>query len=114
MCWSLRRFGNLLTAEATKCSFFIVRMLFKSAVNFPVSWPFFGARPDNPTSCDGDNEDEFPFKAFRISGQTVNERIVFTVTAKVCYDGFPGCECNCGDRKRRSTLDETPKSLILH
>lgn len=47
MCQSLRRFGNLLTAEATKCSFFIVRMLFKSAVNFPVSWPFFGARPDN-------------------------------------------------------------------
>ena len=53
---------------------------------------------DNPTSCDGDNEDEFPFKAFRLSGQTVNEKIVFTVTAKVCYDGFPGCECNCGDR----------------
>ena len=66
---------------------------------------------DNPTSCDGDNEDEFPFKAFRLSGQTVNEKIVFTVTAKVCYDGFPGCECNCGDRKRRSTLDETSKTL---
>ena len=66
---------------------------------------------DNPTSCDGDNEDEFPFKAFRLSGQTVNEKIVFTVTAKVCYDGFPGCECNCGDRKRRRTLDETSKTL---
>ena len=66
---------------------------------------------DNPTSCNGDNEDEFPFKVFRLSGQTVNEKIVFTVTAKVCYDGFPGCECNCGDRKRRSTLKETSKTL---
>lgn len=63
MCWSLRRFGNLLTAEATKCSFFIVRMLFKSAVNFPVSWPFFGARPDNNLllpSCRGQYQNQRP------------------------------------------------------
>ena len=64
---------------------------------------------ENPSSCNGDNEDEFSFKAFRFSGQT--GKVVFTVTAKVCYNGSPGCMCACGDRKRRSTLEETSKTL---
>ena len=66
---------------------------------------------DDPSSCNGDNQDEFSFKAFRFSGQTGSQKVVFTVTAKVCYDGSPGCDCNCGSRKRRSTLDETSKTL---
>ena len=66
---------------------------------------------NDPSSCDGDKEDEFSFKAFRFSGQTGSQKVVFTVTAKVCYDGSSGCECGCGSLKRRSTLDETSKTL---
>lgn len=62
-------------------------------------------------SCGGGKDDQFTFKAFRFSGQTGSQTVVFTVTAKVCYDGSPGCVCNCGARKRRSTLDETSKTL---
>ena len=68
----------------------------------------------DPSSCDGDDEDEFSFKAFRFSGQTGSQKVVFTVTAKVCYDNPSGCACSCsshGSLKRRSTLDETSKTL---
>lgn len=66
---------------------------------------------ENPSSCDGDNTDEFSFKAFRLSGQTENDKVEFTVTAKVCYNNVGGCSCNCNDRKRRSTLEETSRTL---
>ena len=64
-------------------------------------------------SCGGGNDDQFTFKAFRLLAATTG-KVVFTVTAKVCYDNPSGCACSCsspGSRKRRRTLEETSKTL---
>ena len=60
---------------------------------------------DDPSSCDGDNEDEFLFRAFRFSAQTESQKVVFTVTTRVCYNGSAGCKCTFG------ALNETSKTL---
>ena len=66
---------------------------------------------DDPSFCDGNNEDEFSFRAFCFSGQTESQKVVFTVITKVCYNGSAGCKCTFGARKRRSTLNETSNTL---
>ena len=68
---------------------------------------------DDPSSCDGDNEDEFSFRAFRYSGQTESQKVVFTATTKVCYNGSAGCKCTNLSRGERAFEKLQRKAAII-